>query len=143
MTCTFLGHRDTPSSVEPILRSILIDLIENQNASLFYLGNQGNFDRIAQRVLLQLKENYSYIRFFIVLAYRPSLKNCSDKDNNTIYPEVLETTPLKYAISKRNQWMIDHSDFVVTYIRYTTGGAATSQKIAEKKGKKIIKLSDF
>ena len=47
--CTFFGHRDTPKKIEPILKSTLIDLIENKKVDLFYIGNQGNFDYMVRR----------------------------------------------------------------------------------------------
>lgn len=46
MVCTFFGHKDTPKEIEPTLRSTLIDLIENKNVNVFYVGNNGNFDTI-------------------------------------------------------------------------------------------------
>ena len=38
MVCTFFGHKDTPKEIEPTLRSTLIDLIENKNVNVFYVG---------------------------------------------------------------------------------------------------------
>ena len=49
--CTFFGHRNTPENAEEPLRKILIQLIEKESVSLFYVGNQGNFDRIVRKVL--------------------------------------------------------------------------------------------
>ena len=39
MVCTFFGHKDTPKEIEPTLRSALIELIENKNVTVFYVGN--------------------------------------------------------------------------------------------------------
>ena len=44
--CTFFGHRDTPKNIEPILQSTLIDLVENKEVDLFFVGNQGAFDNL-------------------------------------------------------------------------------------------------
>ena len=49
--CTFFGHRDCPSSIKPILREVLIDLIENHTVDMFYVGQQGAFDGIVRSVL--------------------------------------------------------------------------------------------
>ena len=46
--CTFFGHSDCPSTVAPKLRSVLIELIENHGVDVFYVGNQGNFDRMVR-----------------------------------------------------------------------------------------------
>ena len=42
--CTFFGHRDCPETIRPALRRLLVDLIENRNVDMFYVGNQGGFD---------------------------------------------------------------------------------------------------
>ena len=53
-TCTFFGHSDTPFSVEEKLKSVLIDLIQTKEVRRFYVGNHGNFDKIARKVLREL-----------------------------------------------------------------------------------------
>lgn len=60
--------------------------------------------------------------------------------DNTIYPEALEFIPQKYCIEKRNLWMINKSDIVITHVIHHYGGAAKFMKIAKKKGKIIINI---
>lgn len=48
--------------------------------------------------------------------------------------------PPNYAISRRNMWMIDNADYVVTYVKYIVGGAARFKELSEKKGKIVINL---
>lgn len=73
LTCTFFGHRDTPQNIELILRSTLVDLIENKDVLKFYVGNQGGFDYMVKRCLAELKERYP-IDYAVVLAYFPGKK---------------------------------------------------------------------
>ena len=113
MVCTFFGHKDTPKEIEPTLRSTLIDLIENKNVTVFYVGNNGNFDTMVRHQLEDLSQTYP-ITYSVVLAYLPIEKNKYDNLTNTIYPEGLETVPKRFAISWRNKWMIQQSDIVVT-----------------------------
>ena len=141
MVCTFLGHKDTPKEKEPILRSTLIDLIENKNANVFYVGNNGNFDTMVRRQLEDLSHTYP-ITYRVVLAYLPMSKNKCDNLTNTIYPEGLETVPKRFAISWRNKWMIEQSDIVVTYVTHSFGGAAQFKEFAERQGKTVIKLQE-
>ena len=139
--CTFFGHRDAPKKIEPILKSTLIDLIENKNVDLFYIGNQGNFDCMVRNNLKELKIIYNHINYIIVLAYMPTKNNKFKYDNyETLFPLGLENTPPKFAINKRNKWMIDNSDYVITYVKYAVGGAALFKSLAEKKGKKVINI---
>ena len=139
MTATFFGHKDTPKEIEPTLRSTLIDLIENKNVNVFYVGNNGNFDTMVRRQLEDLSQTYP-ITYSVVLAYLPTEKNKYDNLTNTIYPEGLETVPKRFAISWRNKWMIQQSDVVVTYVTHNFGGAAQFKEMAEKKGKTTINL---
>ncbi len=140
MTCTFFGHRNTPNEVESILISTLKDLIENKNVKNFYVGNHGNFDLLVRKTLEKLKEQYPDISYYVVLAYLPQKKDeYSSLDYSvTIYPDGLEKVPYRSAIIKRNQWMIEHSDIVVVYVRNSLGGAAKFKELAEKKGKMVI-----
>ncbi|MBQ2774639.1 MAG: hypothetical protein IJF40_01955 [Clostridia bacterium] len=124
---------------------MLIDLIENKEVDLFYVGNNGNFDHMVIRMLKLLKLKYPHIRFLIVLAYMPGKNNYLNYEYNldTIYPDVLENTPPKYAIVKRNRWMIDKSDYVVTYVKCAIGGAARFKEFSEKKGKIVFNIADL
>ena len=139
MVCTFFGHKDTPKEIEPTLRSTLIDLIENKNVNVFYVGNNGNFDTMVRRQLEDLSQTYP-ITYSVVLAYLPTEKNKYDNLANTIYPEGLETVPKRFAISWRNKWMIQQTDIVVTYVTHNFGGAAQFKAMAEKKRKTTINL---
>ena len=138
--CTFFGHRDTPTEIEPILYSALIDLIENKKTDTFYVGNNGNFDRMAEKNLRKLKEIYPQIMYYIVLAYFPHHSNNYTDYSNTIFPEELENIFPRFAIIKRNDWMLNKSDYVVTYVKYTASNYALFVEKAKRKGKKIIAL---
>ncbi len=142
MTCTFFGHRDAPQQIQPNLEKILVSLIENNQVNVFYVGNQGNFDSMVRKTLKSLKSVYPFITYFVVLAYMPGENNHFGYNyySDTIYPDGLENTPPKFAISKRNNWMINKSDYVVTYVKHNFGGASKFKEIAKKKGKQIINL---
>lgn len=145
MTITFFGHRNTNQSMQSLLKVVLKDLIENKDADVFYVGNQGNFDDMVRNTLIQLKNDYPYIRYYVVLAYMPIKREGVTFEDyaDTIFPEGLENTPRRYAISKRNRWMIEQADTVVTYVIYKTGGATQFKELAEKKGKCVINLADL
>ena len=141
MTVTFFGHKDTPKEIEPTLRTTLVDLIENKNVTVFYVGNHGNFDAMVRRQLEELSHAYP-ITYSVVLAYLPTKKSEYDDYTNTILPEGLETVPKRFAISYRNKWMIQQSDMVVTYVTHGFGGAAKFKAMAERQRKTVIELSE-
>ena len=141
MTCTFFGHRYVQKEIEPMLRSTLIDLIENRVCGLFYVGNQGGFDAMVTRALQELAEHYP-IQAYTVLAYLPTGENGSSSDLlPTVLPEGIETVPRRFAISFRNRWMIMQSDIVVTHVtNHVASGAAQFKALAEKQGKMVLNL---
>ena len=136
MVCTFFGHRKLNINLEPTLRSALVDLIENKGVDTFYVGTHGEFDYLVRKTLKALAKEYSHISFTVVLAYLSQDVYGIDS-SNTIYPEGIEKVPLRCAIVWRNNWMIDKSDYVVTYVRHNFGGAAQFKERAEKKGKQL------
>ncbi len=145
MTVTFFGHKDTPPNVRISLENVLTHLIENEQADMFYVENHGNFDQLVRKVLMELKLKYPHIRYSIVLAYMPRNTNgISQTDSdNTLLPEEVATSIPKFAISKRNHWMLQKSNVVVTYITRSYGGAAKFKKIALAHGKRIIELAEL
>lgn len=141
--CTFFGHHDCPSSIKPKLREVLIDLIENHAVDMFYVGQQGAFDGIVRSVLKELAPVCPHIRYAVVLERIPQKRDEFDSRDytDTMLPEGIETVHPRFAISWRNKWMIKHSDYVVTYITHSWGGAAKFVEMAERQSKEIIRLA--
>ena len=89
-----------------------------------------------------MQEQYSNIRNCLVLPYidQPFLERIEIFKNHfdeTIYPP-LESVPRKYAIIRRNEWMVDSADIVIAYVTYSWGGAARTLEYAKRKNKNII-----
>lgn len=141
-TCTFFGNRDAPESVKPLLQTVLQDLIEEQHVKKFYVGNEGRFDAMTQRLLKEFAHSHG-IDYSVVLAYMPKKTDPFFESYYTLLPEGIEAVPLRFAIEYRNNWMIEHCDIVLTYVTSLHGGAAKFKAFAEKKGKTVIEISDF
>ena len=129
--CTFFGHRDCPETIIPKLKEALVDLIRNYDVDMFYVGNQGQFDVFVRSTLKELKQEYPQINYAVVLAYMPGQRNDCCDFSNTMLPEGIESIHPRYAISWRNNWMLKQSDYVVTYITHSWGGAAQYAKKAK------------
>jgi uncharacterized phage-like protein YoqJ len=139
--CTFFGHRDSPEGIEAKLRDVLVDLINNKGVDMFYVGHQGRFDGLVHGVLKKLQQDYPTIRYAVVLAYMPSQRREYDDYSDTMLPEGIESVHPHYAISWRNNWMLKQSDYVVTYITHSWGGAAQYAEKAKKQGKMVINIT--
>ena len=88
--CTFFGHRDCPETIKPKIRTAVIDLIENHGVPMFYVGNQGNFDRLVRSILKEVTTAYPEVGYAVVLAYMPSAKKRADDFSDTLLPNGIE-----------------------------------------------------
>lgn len=111
--CTFFGHRDCPNTIKPLIREVIIDLIENQNVDTFYVGQQGSFDFLARSVLAKLADEYPHIRYSIVLAQLLQKNKTFDPldASSSLLPEGIENVPPRFAINWRNEWMVLMQNF--------------------------------
>ena len=134
--CTFFGHRDTKEEVIQKLEKEIVNLIETENVDNFLVGNQGNFDFFVAKVLKKLQVSYPNITYTVVLSYMPQ----KEETENSIYPEFLVKVPYRYAIAKRNEWMIEQADYVITCVKYNVGGAYKYKSLSEKKNKIVINI---
>lgn len=144
-SCTFFGHRDCPDCIKPLLQSAIRNMVQHNAVTMFYVGNHGRFDALVRSYLRKLKTEYSQIEYAVVLAYMPkageSLLGYDYSD--TILPEGIETVPPRFAISWRNKWMLKQSEYVITYITHSWGGAAQFAELAEKQRKKVCNLAEL
>ena len=142
MTVTFCGHGDFhgEKAVMDWLRETVEALILC-GADEFLLGGYGGFDACAATVVWELKKKYPTIRSTLVLPYLDRTVDATKYDG-TLYPP-LEQVPKRYAISKRNEWMIREADVVVAYVTHDWGGVAKTLAYAKGKKKEIINYEKF
>ena len=139
--CTFFGHRKA-EDIKERLNNAIEKMITENHVTCFYVGCNGGFDKTVTKVLPAFEKRYG-IKYFIVL---PSLKEAEKVDpavlDKTILPDGFEKFLPRFAVDKRNRWMISGSDFAITYVKNEiASGAAKYKKIAEKKGLTIVELS--
>ncbi len=144
MIVTFCGHRDFVETAEAENQlTMFLEKYARENVRLVcYNGGYGNFDYFAAKCVQRMQEQYSNIRNCLVLPYidQPFLERIEIFKNHfdeTIYP-LLESVPRKYAIIRRNEWMVDSADIVIAYVTYSWGGAARTLEYAKRKNKNII-----
>ena len=139
-TCCFFGHREVTHNIIDKLKAIIESLIAENGVTEFYVGHQGQFDSMVYSVLKELKAKYPHIRYTVVIAYMPDEHIKEVYGEDTLFPDGMESVSKKFAISKRNDWMIQQSGFVVCYVHKITGGAA---KFREKCVRKKLKVIDI
>ena len=146
MIVTFCGHRDFVETAEAENQlTMFLEKYARENVRLVcYNGGYGNFDYFAAKCVQRMQEQYSNIRNCLVLPYidQPFLDRIAvftNRFDETIYPP-LENVPRRYAIIRRNEWMVDSADVVIACVKYSWGGAARTLEYARRKKKNIIQI---
>lgn len=151
MVVVFCGHRtlNDRNKIKRKLANALIEIFKearNKNLSVScYCGGYGEFDNMVSNTIDELRSMYKDVigEKLLVIAYPITVsKSCESimsSYDSIVYPPI-ENVPMKFAIVKRNEWMVKQSDVVVAYCEYQWGGAYKMMKLAEKIGKKIIYL---
>lgn len=137
LTVTFCGHSDYHG--DEYVRAWLENTVEaliKRGADQFLLGGYGGFDTAAAAVVWEAKKRRPHITSVLVLPYLDR-KVCADRYDYTTYPP-LENVPRRFAISKRNEWMVQEADVVIAYVTHGWGGAAATLRCAQRKKKEII-----
>ena len=137
MNATFCGHSQISGQdqISNWLDRILPALIEG-GTNTFYLGGYGDFDRLAAAAVRRQKVIYPHIESVLVLPYLNREYDTAAYDSTTYPP--LENVPPRFAIVKRNQWMVRESDVVISGVIHSWGGAAKTLDFARSKGKVIF-----
>ena len=139
MTVTFCGHSEIYYSedVEKKMYGVIEKLIKN-GANEFLLGGYGNFDNLAAKVVKNLKEKYPHINSILVIPYLNRNYGLELYDSSIYTP--LEDVPPRFAILRRNEWMVQNSEVVVAYVKYSWGGATKTLAYAKRRKKQVINL---
>ena len=148
MVISFFGHSSLYNCndlFERVKKGITENISVDDNV-VFLCGGYGDFDDLCARVCRLIKEEREnceivFVTPYIIVGQQEKIKNRMSLElyDSIVYPP-LEKTPLKFAISKRNEWMIDQADVVVSCITHGWGGAAATLRYAQRKKKRIISV---
>ena len=138
--CTFFGHSECYDLDAAVLRKAIEDLIK-QGTTEFLVGNHGQFDGMVFSCLQALSKDYPEIRYAVALAYLPASKATQDPyDGHSFYPEEQALCPAKFAIDRRNRYLVEASNYCVCYVNHSWGGAYKFARIAKRRGLTVINL---
>ncbi len=143
ITCTFFGHGDTPWGIKDKVKKAIIELITKYGVELFLAGDSGGFDRMVKNVLSELQPLYKF-KFFVVLSRIP-IKNRSEQYFDysiSVLPDGIESVLPRFRIDFRNKYMLNSSDYVISYIKREYGGAFKYYEKAKRKNITVINLAE-
>lgn len=147
--CTFAGHREVyQANISEMLDEAISKIINTDDSFRFLVGGMGEFDGMCSSVVRRAKRKCpnKEIRLELVLPYLTQELNDNKLYYETSFDDVVIPIELagvhyKSAITKRNRWMVEQSDWLIAFVYRDFGGAYTTLHYAEKKGLKIINLA--
>ena len=140
--CTFFGHRDCYGLDKAVLQKAIEEQIL-RGVDTFYVGHQGHFDSMVLACLRNLQGIYPHICFSVVLAYMPAAGQAFDPYADcSIIPEGLEACLPKFAIERRNRWMLHRADCCICYVNHSWGGAYKFARAAKRHGLTVVNLGN-
>ncbi len=152
-SCCIIGHREFEKSenLELKIKKTIINLIEKEKVTTFLFGSNSKFNDFCYDIVSELKNVYVDIKRIFVRAEYPVITDEYFKylktlyEDSYFYSESLITN--KFSHIKRNQTMIDNSDFCIFYFNCnyfpktkTQSGTQLAYTYAIKKQKPIINL---
>lgn len=149
MNITFLGHREIGGDAELRERilGVLLPLVAAGEEVCFFFGGYGAFDGLCAEVCRGMRREHGNIRMIYVTPYvTPSAQRemryllKEGFFDETVYPP-LETVPPRFAIVRRNEWMVLQADLVLAYVARPFGGAYGGLCYARRKKKRVINLA--
>ena len=134
-TCFFIGHRDAPETLRPLLAEAIERHITEFGVTEFVVGHYGRFDAMAAGEVRKAKERHPEVMLTLLLPYYPPSLDTSGYDR-TYFPAGLERVPKPFAIVRANEHMIRSSDYLICYDRGQIGKTRDFMEPARKRAKK-------
>lgn len=143
--CCGFGHREFYKDIKNELQTVIKRLIVEKSITDFLTGGMGDFDSLFSSTVRSCKALYGDIRLILVKPYFSNELNTNKVYYETFYddviiPEAVAGHHYKSAITKRNRWMIEQSDIVLSGVYRDFGGAYDAIKYAHKIQKEVIDL---
>ncbi len=136
--CFFIGHREAEDSLLPQLTSLVERHIVEYNVTEFVVGRHGNFDSLAARAVIAAKKRHPDVRLVYLRPYHPAERKEKTPDgfDDSFYPPGMERVPKRAAIIRANQYMVEHSDYLIAYAWHPASNAMKLLEYARKRERK-------
>ena len=123
--CFFIGHRDTPEKIYPLLAKAIEQHISALGVQEFYVGHYGSFDAMAAKAVIAAKNQHPNVRLFMLLPYHPTIRpvELPEGFDGSFFPEGQENVPFRAAIHRANEYMIRYVDHLICYVDHPSSGS--------------------
>ena len=146
--CSVTGHRIMEKDIENIpLKETFIKLIKDGGYDTFLIGMALGFDTLCFQVLEKIREEEnikliacvpckSQAERFTYVQKKEYQRMINSADEIVLISEKYTSDCMK----KRNEYLVDNSSVIISYLRRDFGGTLQTVNYARKKGIKIISL---
>lgn len=137
-----MGNRHTPNSIKEQLAEVVEQHITEYGVTTFTVGRYGQFDNMVKEVLREAKKRHPYIKLYLLAPYALDQSiEAPQYFDGTTYPEGLENVPKRYAIVQANRYMIQRSDYLISYCHHI-GNTRNIVEYAQRREKRgLIKVT--
>lgn len=149
-TCCVTGHRDIPDGEIPKVRADLEREVEKaiqDGFTEFLSGFASGVDQYFAEIVAAKKKQCPALRLVAVLPYRARIKSLSKGEdtgallNACDEVAVIQETYSPSVYSKRNRYMVEHSERVIAvYDGRETGGTVNTIRFTHTMGKELREI---
>lgn len=159
-SCCFTGYRpqkfpfslvDANPELDELIHMLEVSIYKliKMGCRTFYSGMAMGFDILAAEAVLKLREHFPEVKLICALPYSTQ---ANSYDDNWLYryTEIIErcdsvvTVCDRYSpdcFQKRNIYMVDHSDCVLTWYNGKPSGTRNTLTYAKRHGKTLININ--
>lgn len=148
----FSGHRKLPPNCDELKQRLKETIEELIYKGVIYFGVGGaiGFDLLTETTILELKEQFPYIRLILVLPCPPEQQTLkwNNEQRRTYYDilskadkvRILSEKYTKSCMLDRNRHLVNNSGYLVCYLRENKGGTFYTVNYAATQNISIIRL---
>lgn len=155
-TCCFTGHRPQKlgygensiqcDELKSKLEELIIELIEKEDVTHFISGVALGVDTYAANIVLNLKTQYPDITLECAIPCENQAAKWNERDRDVYYDLISKCDKetllqQKYSsdcMQKRNEYMVDNSDYVIAVWNGKPSGTGNTVKCAKKSNKTVL-----
>ena len=145
-SCFFIGHRETDTAILPTLTEIVERHVSEYGVDVFYVGNYGNFDKLAAQAVIAVKKQHPQIVLSMLTPYHPAERSVVLPlgFDNSFYPPGMEKVPRRFAIVRANRYMVEHVEYLISYAWHPASNARELTEYAKKRqAKGLIAITEL
>lgn len=154
-SCFFTGHRRLPKNridtIKKILKLKIKELIEDKGVECFIAGGALGFDTLAAQTVIEIKEEYPFIKLYLYLPCRDQSRLWTDKDKYQWRIIMTKSDGYKYVtdgnytndcMKKRNYKMADDAGYCISYCVISRSGTGATVNYANEHGVIVHNIAD-